>query len=137
MAYLLDTDTCVQHLRRRNGAITRKLATLDAADVQLCSVVRAELIYGAFRSAKPVDNRALVEYFCRQFVSLPFDDQAAGTYAEIRAHLTGIGQIIGPNDLLIAAIALTNTCTLVTHNTREFSRVPGLQLEDWETLVQP
>jgi tRNA(fMet)-specific endonuclease VapC len=63
---------------------------------------------------------------------LPFDDRAAGEYGKLRDHLSRIGQMIGPNDLLIAGIALANGLTLVTHNTVEFSRVPGLPLEDWQ-----
>ncbi len=133
MPYLLDTNTCIQHLRGRNAAITRKLSTMQAMEIQLCSVVRAELIYGALRSANPAHNRALVEHFCGRFVSLPFDDRAADTYATIRAVLTATGQLIGPNDLVIAAIALANNTVLVTHNAREFSRVEGLMIEDWES----
>jgi tRNA(fMet)-specific endonuclease VapC len=64
--------------------------------------------------------------------SLPFDDRAAEVYGRIRAHLTATGMAIGPNDLMIAAIALANGLTLVTHNTAEFSRVPGLTIEDWQ-----
>lgn len=65
-------------------------------------------------------------------VSLPFDDRAAEEYGVVRSHLTGLGTLIGANDLMIAAIALANGLTLVTHNTTEFSRVPGLFLEDWQ-----
>ena len=65
-------------------------------------------------------------------MSLPFDDSAAEEYGRIRAHLANLGTPIGPNDLLIAAIALANKITLVSHNTAEFSRVPGLILEDWQ-----
>lgn len=137
MPYLLDTNTCIQHLRGRSTAITRKLATLQAAEIQLCSVVRAELIYGALRSADPAHNRRLVEHFCGRFVSLPFDDRAADTYATIRADLAATGRLIGPNDLLIAAIALANTVVLVTHNTSEFGRVAGLMVEDWENPGSP
>ncbi|MDP9312681.1 MAG: type II toxin-antitoxin system VapC family toxin [Chloroflexota bacterium] len=133
MPYLLDTNTCIQHLRGRNAAITRKLSTMQAMELQLCSVVRAELIYGALRSVHPAHNRALVEHFCARFVSLPFDDRAADTYATIRADLTATGQLIGPNDLVIAAIAVANNTVLVTHNVREFSRVAGLMIEDWES----
>lgn len=133
MPYLLDTNTCIHHLRGRNAAITRKLATMRPMDVQLCSVVRAELIYGVLRSADPTHNRALVAHFCARFVSLPFDDRAADTYATIRAALAATGQLIGPNDLMIAAIAVANNTVLFTHNTREFSRVAGLMLEDWES----
>jgi tRNA(fMet)-specific endonuclease VapC len=75
------------------------------------------------------------DYFfchCRQFISLAFDDVAAEEYGRIRAYLAGLGAPIGPNDLMIASIALGNGLTLVTHNTGEFSRVPGLNLEDWQ-----
>lgn len=75
---------------------------------------------------------AKVRTFCAPYVSLPFDDRAAEEYSLIRPHLTGLGQIIGANDLLIAAIAVSNGMMLVTHNTSEFSRVPRLTLEDWQ-----
>ena len=87
--------------------------------------------------ADPTHNRTLVEHFCRRFVSLPFDDRAADTYATIRAELAATGQLIGPNDLLIAAIALANRVVLVTHNTREFGRIVGLRVEDWESPASP
>jgi tRNA(fMet)-specific endonuclease VapC len=73
-----------------------------------------------------------VEQLRRQFVSLPFDDHAGEEAGRVRAYLAGLGTPIGPNDLLIAAIALANGLTLVTHNTSEFSRVPGLNIEDWQ-----
>ena len=68
----------------------------------------------------------------RQFVSVPFDDWAAEEYAKVRADLAAKGTPIGANDYLIAAIALANGLTLVTHNTGEFSRVVGLTLDDWQ-----
>ncbi|MGA1284531.1 MAG: PIN domain-containing protein, partial [Prochlorothrix sp.] len=70
--------------------------------------------------------------FLAQFVSFPFDAACSEIYGNIRANLAGLGTPIGANDLLIAAIALANELTLVTHNIREFSRVPELQVEDWE-----
>ncbi len=73
----------------------------------------------------------LLSHFLAQFISLPFYDLAAEMYGRIRADLAAKGTPIGPNDLMIAAIALVNSCTVVTHNTREFSRVVGLRLEDW------
>lgn len=72
------------------------------------------------------------QQFLNLFVSLPFDDNAALIYGEIRAQLRALGTPIGPNDLQIAAIALANNLILVTHNLREFSRVNGLPIEDWE-----
>jgi tRNA(fMet)-specific endonuclease VapC len=92
----------------------------------------AELRHGCLRSAKPAANRSAVDALLAPHVSLPFDDPAADQYALIRHHLESIGQVIGPLDLQIAAIALAYGCTLVTHNTGEFSRVPGLVVEDWQ-----
>lgn len=81
MPYLLDTNTCIQHLRGRSAPITWKLSTLQASEIHLCSMVRAELIFGALRSADSAHNRSLVEYFCGRFACLPFDDCVADRYA--------------------------------------------------------
>ncbi len=135
MSHLLDTNSWVDHLRRGpRSQVTAKLVGAPPGSVYLCSVVLAELIYGAFHSgaAHRASNLALVAALRQQFVSLPFDDRAAEEYGRVRAHLAGLGTPIGPNDLLIAAIALAGGLTLVTHNTSEFSRVPGLLLEDWQ-----
>ncbi len=75
---------------------------------------------------------AKLEFFFSPYRSLPFRDEDAREYGLIRACLAKIGQPIGPNDLMIAAIARSAGLTLVTHNTREFSRVPDLRIEDWE-----
>jgi tRNA(fMet)-specific endonuclease VapC len=131
--YLLDSNACVQCLRRRgNPLVPRRLAAHPPADIVLCSVVLGELRYGAERSAAPAREQALIDAFIAPYISLPFDDTAARIYAEIRAILAVSGIPIGPYDLQIAAIALANNLILVTHNTKEFSRVPGLNLEDWE-----
>lgn len=133
MTRLLDTNSCIDHLRRGPASrVTARLAAAASGSVGLCSVVVAELLYGAHRSARRAHSLSQVQAFCSRFLSLPFDDRAAGEYASIRAHLAGLGTPIGPNDLMIAAIALANGLTLVTHNTTEFSRVPGLTLEDWQ-----
>ena len=95
-------------------------------------MVLSELYIGVLRSADPLKSRAEVDQFAVPFFSLPFDDAAADVCSGIRHHLESRGITIGPYDLQIAAIALVNNCTLVTHNTNEFSRVPGLSLEDWE-----
>jgi len=73
-----------------------------------------------------------VTRFCDAFISLPFDDDAAAEYASLRFELALAGMPIGPNDLMIAAIALAKGLTLVTHNTAEFRRVVGLKIEDWQ-----
>jgi tRNA(fMet)-specific endonuclease VapC len=129
---LLDTNTCVQILR--HGAATPAKTRLDAAtpgEVVLCSVVVAELLFGALRSQDVARNLADVRAFAAGFQSFDFNAAAAEDYARVRADLAAKGTPIGPNDLLIAAIALANGLTLITHNTAEFSRVVGLSLEDW------
>jgi tRNA(fMet)-specific endonuclease VapC len=131
--FLLDTNVCVQYLRGKSVLLRQRLAACPTHEVRLCSVVLSELYVGALRSAQPAQNRAEVDQFAAPFASLPFDDSAADVYARIRQHLESQGTPIGPYDLQIAAIALAHGCTLVTHNTTEFSRVPGLVLEDWES----
>lgn len=133
--YLLDTNVWVVHLRRQDRALSRRIADTRQDSIVLCSVVLAELYFGAIRSGpdREAENRAAIRELQRQFVSIPFDDGAVEYYAQLRANLSRLGMTIGPNDTLIAAIALANDLTLVTHNTAEFSRVPGLTIEDWQT----
>ncbi len=133
MTHLLDTNSCIDHLRHGTVShVTARLGATVPGSVVLCSVVVAELLYGAHRSVHAITNLGLVRTFCGQFISLPFDGHAAEEYGRLRAHLAGLGMQIGPNDLMIAAIALANRLTLVTHNTAEFSRVPSLAVEDWQ-----
>ncbi len=132
MIYLLDTNACVDYLRQRNAPVVQRIAARVPAELRLCSVVIAELYYGAHRSAQAQSNLVKVQAFVQQFLSLPFDDPAAEIYGKIRAHLARQGMLIGPYDLQIAAIALVHAATLVTHNTLEFRRVPGLLVEDWQ-----
>lgn len=136
MSYLLDTNICVHWLRSGPGELARRLVALAPDNrILLCSVVKAELIFGAHRSPRPIEQSLrLIATLFADLDSLAFDDAAAEVYGDIRSHLTRQGKSIGPNDLMIAAIALANDLTLVTHNTREFSRVPGLVLEDWEAI---
>lgn len=133
MRYLLDTNACVRHLKLvKEGRFQARLSQLDPPDIALCSIVKAELIYGALRSDRAVENRAVLKRFFSRFISLPFDDAAASAHGRIRSDLADRGLPIGPHDMMIAAIALVNNLTVVTHNTSEFSRVTGLRVEDWE-----
>ena len=94
--------------------------------------MKGELYFGAFKSTRCDENLALLDELNKGFCSLPFDGNAARHFGRIRAELTKAGTPIGPYDFQIAAIALSHSLILVTHNTREFSRVTGLNLEDWE-----
>jgi tRNA(fMet)-specific endonuclease VapC len=128
---LLDTNICVPLINRADAALSKRLLAGDPAEIVLCSVVRAELEFGARNSDRIADNLDRVGRFCSAFESLPFDDDAAERYGEIRAQLRREGRPIGGNDLLVAAIALANELTLVTRNVTEFARVPHLRTERW------
>jgi tRNA(fMet)-specific endonuclease VapC len=130
--YLLDSNVCARYLNGKSLAIRERLRATNIADIAVCSVVKGELFYGAIKSNNPERTLARQQEFLKLFVSLPFDDSAALIYGRIRAELSANGTPIGPNDFQIAAIAMANNLILITHNTKEFSRVNGLQIEDWE-----
>lgn len=132
MKYLLDTNICIRYLNRRSARIIRRMDAESPEDIVICSVTRAELIFGAMKSNNPEKTRNSQREFLEPLSTLSFDDAAAEHYGRIRAELEIAGTPIGPNDLLIAAIALTHGLIVVTHNTREFSRINGLKIEDWE-----
>ncbi|MBW4538817.1 MAG: type II toxin-antitoxin system VapC family toxin [Myxacorys chilensis ATA2-1-KO14] len=132
MRYLLDTNVCVVYLNGRSILVRDRLFSTLTQEIAVCSVVKTELFYGAMRSNNPSRTLERQQEFLGRFVSLPFGDEAAIICGEIRARLASAGTPIGAYDLQIAAIALANNLILVTHNTREFDRVDGLQIEDWE-----
>jgi tRNA(fMet)-specific endonuclease VapC len=128
---LLDTNICVAYLNGKDRAVRDRLLGSAPADLVLCSVVKAELLFGARKSAHVEDNLQRLSEFFQPFDSVPFDDQAAMPYGAVRAQLEREGQPIGSNDLMIAAIALAHDLTLVTRNQPEFRRVTGLRLAMW------
>jgi tRNA(fMet)-specific endonuclease VapC len=132
MIYLPDTNACITLLRQRDQRLIERWKAVKIADIAFCSITVYELRYGARRSLNPAGEHAKLDLFLNPFTSLAFDDQCARRCAEIRAELEANGRVIGPHDLQIAAIALQHQLTLVTHNSREFSRISGLKLEDGE-----
>ena len=132
MRYLLDTNTWIIYLKQVETKVRERLEQTPPAEVAVCSVVWAELLHGAKKYGNPLEREARIKTVLAPFANLPFDLGAAHHYAHIRDHLERAGQIIGGNDLLIAAIALEHGLTVVTHNCDEFRRVPGLLVEDWE-----
>ena len=132
MIRLLDTNACIQLWQRKNLNVRRHFVQYSPADIALCSVVKAELLFGALRSKQKDSNLQLLNKLFEPLISFDFDDNAANHYAQIRADLTTQGNLIGANDLIIAAIACANNAILITHNTSEFGRVQGLTVEDWE-----
>ncbi|MCC5634222.1 type II toxin-antitoxin system VapC family toxin [Nostoc sphaeroides CHAB 2801] len=135
MSYLLDTNACIRYLNSSNNPVFYRLNSLPPDDVFICDIVKFELYYGAYKSYNRYKNLATLKIFFDEFVSLPFDGQAADICGYIRSELNKKGTPIGVYDLQIASIALANNLVLVTHNVAEFSRVEGLQYEDWEVAV--
>jgi tRNA(fMet)-specific endonuclease VapC len=131
MTWLLDTNACIRYLNGRSPKLRSRLDGIDPADIRVCSVVKAELYFGAARTTDPIKTLANQRLFLSRFPSLPFDDSSAEAYGEIRSDLTRRGLMIGPNDLMIASICRANDVMLITHNVSEFGRVAGLAIEDW------
>lgn len=96
MTFLLDANTCIKYLNGRSDNIRQHLESASSGDVALCSVVKAELFYGAMKSSRIAENLSRAEIFARRFVSLPFDDAAAIVYGEIRARLERQGGSLVP-----------------------------------------
>jgi len=126
----LDTNICIALLKGDQRAAER-LRLCSPAELGVCSVVRAELYFGARKSDRVDRNLVVLARFLEPFRSLPFDDAGSQEYGLLRATLERAGQPIGGNDLLIASIAIAHGCTLVTRNYLEFARVPGLRVEVW------
>jgi len=126
--YLLDTDAVVDVLRGRHG-VARRLAQVSPDDVAVSAMTVAELLYGSLRSSDPERSGREVRRFLDAVRTIPFGRAAAAAHSRIRHTLRK--QNIGPNDLVIAATALSAKATVVTANVREFSRVDGLAVESW------
>ncbi len=135
--YLLDTNACIHVLNGTSQAVVARFAAESPATVCVCSVVKAELLYGARKSRWVGKTLGHIERLLAPLQSLPFDDDCAQHYGMIRAELARAGTPIGANDLMIAAIARQHDCTLVTNNVDELVRVVGLRVEDWQQEEAP
>ena len=133
MKWLLDTNVCIAVIRQRPQQVLRRLRGKQVGHVGLSSITLAELEFGAAKSQHAAQARAALREFLLPLELAPFDETAAESYGIVRATLEKKGRPIGPLDTLIAAHAIALGAVLVTNNTREFRRVPGLAVEDWST----
>lgn len=131
MKYLLDSNVCVDYLTGRFPQVTSRIQSVMPEELCLSSIVVAELRYGADKSAKSSRNHGLLNVLTSEIPSRDFDTAAATVYGKVRASLEKLGKPIGPNDMLIAAHALSLGLVLVSDNVGEFKRVKGLKLENW------
>jgi len=128
--YLLDTNTLIYFFKQQ-GQVAAHLKNIAASQIAIPAVVLFELEYGVLRSTRPEQQRKGMDAALKVYQTLSFDGKAAKSAAWIKHTLEAAGTPIGHFDLLIAATALAHELTLVTRNTREFERVPGLRVENW------
>jgi tRNA(fMet)-specific endonuclease VapC len=131
MNYLLDTNICVLLIRQKSSQILARLTSHPITDIGISAITVAELQYGVQKSSHPSQNQQALDQFLLPLTIVPFDEQDAVAYGQIRTYLEAQGLPIGALDTLIAAQAVQYNLILVTNNAREFARVPGLTLEDW------
>lgn len=131
MRFMLDTDFCIALIKRKPAEILARIMLLAPGDVGLSAITLAELCYGVAKSAQRERNAEALAEFLLPMEIADFDEGAADVYGEIRAALEKAGTPIGPLDTQIGAHALSLGVVLVTHNIREFGRIPGLAVEDW------
>ena len=131
MTYLLDTNICVYAINNRHPKLSNRLLTIHPDDIAISSITMGELEYGAAKSKWGDRTRQTLYAFLSNYTILPFDHDDAICFGNLRAALAHVGTPIGAYDVMIAAQGLVKNLTVVTHNTGEFSRIPGLKLEDW------
>lgn len=131
MNWFLDTNTCIYFLKGQSESIRDHLFSKAPIEIKIPAIVKAELLLGAEKSNAPSKTKVKVESFLANFECIPFDDQAAESYAQIRSRLEKQGTPADANDTLIAAIVKSRNGTLVTHNLTEFKRIAGLKVVDW------
>ena len=129
--YFLDTNTCIYFLNGKYESIRDKLLSTSPNEIAIPSIVKAELLLGAYKSKNRKGNIDKVEQLLTPFEIIPFDDLMTYVYADIRNKVEKKGEVIGPNDLLIASIVKFNEGIIVTHNVKEFKRIEGLKVDDW------
>lgn len=130
MIWLLDTNICV-YLINGNEQLKKKVHEIGVRNLAVSNAVLAELYYGAYNSAKIKANLATIEAFSKHLTLFPDTQETARLFGRIKADLKRAGKPIEDFDILVASVAIANSCTLVTHNTNHFSRIAGLSFEDW------
>ena len=131
MTYFLDTNICIYFLKGVYPSLQKKILEVPPSKIKIPAMTAAELFYGACKSRQSADTQKKVKKFLKPVQIIPFDDEAAFLYGRIRAALEKNGNVIGFNDIIIAATVLAHNGILVTNNTKKFSRIEGLILENW------
>src|SRR3954447_7166330 len=130
LSYMLDTNLCIYVMTKRSLVLLEKFNSL-AEQLCISSITLGELHYGAEKSARRADNLTAIEHFIARLEVLPFAAKAAAHYGQVRAELERAGTPCGPHDMQIGGHARSEGLIVVTNNTREFARMPGLRIENW------
>lgn len=133
MKVLLDTNICIYIIKRQPAAVINRFLEYQVGDIGISSITLSELRYGVAKSSHKEKNSKALDEFIIPLEVVSFDEEAARMYGDIRATLEKAGTPIGAMDMLIAAHALSLGIPLITNNTREFARIPSLDIVDWTT----
>jgi len=131
MEFMLDTNTCVYIIKRKPPDIIERFKRTEISQIGISSITLSELVYGVAKSSRPEQNQIALTQFVAPLEILPYGDDAAQYYGDLRVYLEKQGTPIGSLDMLIAAHALSIACTLVTNNEKEFIRIPELKIDNW------
>ncbi len=136
MQFMLDTNTCIYVIKRKPPEVIERFNRTEISQIGISSITFCELQYGVSKSSRPEQNQMALAQFVAPLEILPFGTEAAQSYGDLRVQLERKGAPIGSLDMLIAAHALSITCTLVTNNEKEFGRIRNLKIENWINLSQ-
>jgi tRNA(fMet)-specific endonuclease VapC len=134
MEFMLDTNICIYIIKNKPLRVINRLKKIEDSNVGISAITLSELLYGVSKSSRPAQNLMALAQFTAPLEILPYDDEAAHHYGTLRSHLEKIGKPIGSLDMLIAAHALSQSCTLVTNNEKEFCRIPNLKIDNWAKI---
>ena len=129
--FLLDTNICIYAINGRHPMLSEKLLSIHPSEIFISSITVGEMEYGAAKSHWGERTKQIMHAFLANYDILPFTDQDAALFGAFRAQLESAGITVGVLDVMIAAQGVSNNLTVVTHNTREFIRIPGINLDDW------
>jgi tRNA(fMet)-specific endonuclease VapC len=131
MQFMLDMNTCIYIIKRKPFEVIERFKRTEVSQIGISSITLSELQYGVSKSSRPEQNQMALAQFVAPLEILPFEEDAAQYYGDLRVHLERQRTPIGSLDMLIAAHALSVSCTLVTNNDKEFGHIPNLKIESW------
>ena len=131
MKFMLDTNICIYIIKRKPSNVIERFIQTEISQIGISSITLSELSYGVSKSSRPEQNQLALAQFIAPLEIMPYGDEAAQYYGDLRTHSEKQGTPLGSLDMLIAAHALSFGCTLVTNNEKEFVRIPNLKIDNW------